>query len=207
MAAVAERLVAGLTAPAERGPRDLLDGAVGPHHGDRTANEERTVRVRRDLDRRRRRPRLPAKAADPQGPGGAALDCSLDLISRRLRRVDPGPPILVEDERQGSDAVLRVVTETRSPLDDELIGGVLANRHTPTVAQGPHAAAPAACGGLGLHLHVAVDVPRSEPRQVRAVAERFVRGLVSEADQARAVRRSVRAFAAVEHLEPGEAAR
>src|SRR5829696_5616940 len=111
MAAVAERLVARLTAPAKRGPGDFLDRAVGPQDADRAANDERTIRVGRDLDRGWDRQWLPAKAADPQRPGGTTVDCSLDLVSRCLRRVDPGPPVLDEDERQGSDAVLRVVTE------------------------------------------------------------------------------------------------
>src|SRR5689334_115106 len=59
---------------------------------------------------------------------------------------------------------------------------------------------------LRLDVDVALDVPGPEARQVRAVAERLVRGLVAEADQARLVRRRVLALAVVEDLEPGEGA-
>src|SRR5437588_11092499 len=134
--AVAERLVARAAAATKGGLLALVEnGAFGVEDPNAPGDEQWPVRGCAKLERLLPLRRWDADPAGSQGARWTTRDRRLDLVGRRRVDLDPRPPAVVEHLRQRTDAVLRVVTEPRLPLDDDLVGRVLLREVVPLRAR------------------------------------------------------------------------
>src|SRR5258706_509698 len=117
---VAERLVRGLAAPAERRARQDLGSPIVALYLDATANEQRSIADRRHA--RRFWPPLLGPAIEPavlERSARATLDDGSQLVGRRRVGQDPWPPAELEDLGRAAEALadVRAEVEVEGHLD------------------------------------------------------------------------------------------